>query len=573
MLNRLNNAKDSIVNIPSWIVITLMGCVIIVESFVFLLPAPLEFPMDDTYIHFVYADNLISHGKLFFSDINEKGVGATSPLWVFLLAGFKLLGIPLLVSAKALGIIGLIIVSGGIYVLFRPVWKSPFLLLAVLLLSISGNLIWFSLSGMETMLFLALGILALLAYREEKWNVFGSLLGLLVLVRPEGVILAAAAILVDWWAHRYFRRELLVALLICIVISAPWFIYLYLRTEHFLPTSAIGKRFTFTLGLDYVAAQNPYLSSFVQLRFLVYPIAWLAYLLVFALGGKSLPTPYILEESTFGIFSYSPSYWAIPAWLLVIFPLLLASSRWFIARREWAQWAEESKARPLIIFAVWFILHNIAYMFFMPVLGTASRYGALNHVILWIFLAFGISRLVQRPYVARFMTGGLLLIAIANNLYWNRVYDANIEHMVNVRIATAHFVRDSLAAKEHCAVFDIGALRYFSQQPIIDIGGLTDPDEQKWFNQNKIDLYLIEHGATCLILPGRTNVEDEGWLNFVEIAGLDSTPYFKLHQIASFEMDHKRWLLGYLPTGNQQKSVIIYRLTREQSVSPGGISP
>ena len=573
MLNHLNKNKDFILNIPVWMVLTLVGCIIVIEAFVFLLPAPLEFPMDDTYIHFVYADNLVSYGKLFFSDVNEKGVGATSPLWVFLLAGFKLVGIPLPVSAKALGIISLMIVSSGTYVLFRPVWKSPFLLLAVILISISGNLIWFSLSGMETMLFLALGILALIVYRQEKWNVFGILLGLMILVRPEGIILAAAIVLIDWWAHRYLRRELIVALLISAVISAPWFIYLYLRTEHFMPTSAIGKRFTFNLGLDYVAAQNPYLSSFVQLRSLVYPVAWLAYLLVFALGGKSLPAPYILENGSFGIFSYSPSYWSIAAWLLVIFPLLLAASRWFIARREWSGWVQGSKSRPLLIFAAWFLLHNLAYMFFMPVLGTASRYGALNHVILWILLAFGLSRLVQQPYVTRFMTGGLLLIAVANNFYWNRVYDANIEHMVGVRIATARFVRDSLSAKDHCAAFDIGALRYFSQRPIVDIGGLTDPDEQEWFNANKTDLYLVEHGATCLILPGQTSIANEGWLDFLKIMGINNSPYFKIQHIATFEMDADRWLLGYLPTSNQQKSVVIYRLIQANSGSSGGITP
>lgn len=96
----------------------------------------------------------------------------------------------------------------------------------------------------------------------------------------------------------------------------------------------------------------------------------------------------------------------------------------------------------------------------------------------------------------------------------------------------------------------------------MDIGGLTDPDEQKWFNENKIDLYLMEHGATCLILPGQTNVDGEGWLNFVEISGLDSTSYFGLQEIASFEMDTERWLLGYLPTSNQQKSVVIYKIIK-----------
>ena len=573
MLNRLNQRSDTMLNLPSWVVIVLIVCILAVEAFVFLLPAPLEFPMDDTYIHFVYADNLVSHGKLFFSDVNEKGVGATSPLWVFLLAALKLLGIPLPVSAKVLGLAGLAIVSGGTYSLFRPVWTSPFLVLAVILLTISGNLIWFSLSGMETMLFLALGILSLIAYQAEKLNLFGILLGLLILVRPEGTILAAAAAFIDVWAHRSVRRELVIALVISFVISAPWFIYLYWRTEHLMPTSAIGKRFTFNLGLDYIDAQNPYLSSFVQLRAVVYPFAWLAYLLVFALGGKSLPAPYILENGEFGVSSYSPSYWSILGWLLVVFPLLLASSKWFFKRREWMGWIGEPQARPLLILAAWFILHNLAYMLFMPILGTASRYGALNHVMLWILLAFGVSRFVKWPQVSRWMAGGLLLIGAANNLYWNKVYDANIEHMVNVRIATAHFVRDSLAAREHCAAFDIGALRYFSQRPIVDIGGLTDPHEQEWFNENKTDLYLVKHGATCLILPGQANIANEGWLDFLKIMGINDSPYFKLQKVATFEIEAERWLVGYLPTSNQQKSVVVYRLIGSNSSSPGTITP
>ncbi|MEO5887578.1 MAG: hypothetical protein ABIQ77_07940, partial [Anaerolineales bacterium] len=145
MHNTLNKLKDNILNLPTPFVIGLVSAIIVIETYAFLMPAPIEFPMDDTYIHFVYADNLISHGKLFFSDVNEKGVGATSPLWVFLLAGLKLVGIPLWLSAKVLGVMGLITVIGGVYVLFRPVWRSPFLFLAVILLSISGNLIWFSL--------------------------------------------------------------------------------------------------------------------------------------------------------------------------------------------------------------------------------------------------------------------------------------------------------------------------------------------------------------------------------------------------------------------------------------------
>jgi hypothetical protein len=143
----------------------------------------------------------------------------------------------------------------------------------------------------------------------------------------------------------------------------------------------------------------------------------------------------------------------------------------------------------------------------------------VDHVVLWILLAIGLSNFVDRPYLARFMTAGLVLIALFNTLYWNKVYDANLEHMQNVRVATAHFVRDSLPVDERCAAFDIGALRYFARRPVVDIGGLTDPNEQKWFSEKKLDLYLVERGVTCLILPGQTNIESGGWLDFVEISG------------------------------------------------------
>ena len=557
----LARIKHNLIHPPSWLVLGLIGGIITVEAIVFLFPTPMEFPMDDTYIHFVYADNLITHGKLFFSDVNEIGVGSTSLLWVFLLAGLKLSGIPFFISAKVMGVMGLMVVSGGVYALLRPVWKSPFLLLAVFLISISGNLLWISLSGMETSLFFALGILALLAYQYKKWIPLGALLGLMILARPEGLILFVIIICVDLWINRGLRRELVFVVLLCAVISAPWFTYLYLRTGYLLPSSAIGKQLTFFIGMDYVAGQNPYLATLLQLRHFVYPFTWLAYLLLFALGGKSLPPPYITSENTFGVLSYAPSLWAIVGWAAIIFPLLFIASRDLLIRKKWLPLTLNSSSSPLLIFALWVLSHNLAYMVFMPVIGTGSRYGVMNHAALWILLVLGASKFSQQRHIAGYiMTSGLIVIALANNLYWNSVYDANIEHMQKVRIATAHFLRDSIPAEDLCAVFDIGAVRYFSQRRIVDIGGLIDPDEIQWFRDHKSDEYLREAGVTCMIIPGQSNINGEGWIDFLKLLSLDHTSLFKLEKIASFEMDSERWLLGYLPTANQQKSVDIYRL-------------
>lgn len=556
----LSRFKQHLTNPPTWLVLGAAACIIVVEAILFLFPSAAEFPMDDAYIHLVYAENLAEHGELFFSDASETGIGTTSPLWVFLLAGLKLLGVPLYLAAKLLGLGSLIVLCGALFILFRPVWTSRHLLLAVFLVAISGNLIWFSLSGMETIPFLALGALALLAYRSRKWVWLGAALGLVILARPEGVILAAAIGLVDVWAHRRIRRELVTVMAIGAAISAPWFIHVYLQSGYLLPSSAIGKRYAYDIGLDFVASRNPSLAAFFYLRNLTYPFAWLIYLTLFALGGKSLPPPFLMDGEAFGVGSYAPSVWAIPGWLLIVLPLLLAAGRWLSAREKWIRWVNDPSSRPLVLFSAWILLHNLAYMLFIPVLGTASRYSAMNHIALWILLAMGASRYTARPALERILTGGLIVIAAANALYWNRVYDSNIEHMRDVRIEAAKYYRDSIPADERCAVFDIGAIRYFSGRPIVDISGLTSPEQLRWLDEKKADVYVLEQGATCVILPGQAGIEEEGWLDFVRILGLDNSSRFTLQEIQTFEMDTDRWMVGYLPTSNQHRSVAIYRL-------------
>jgi hypothetical protein len=558
--------NGTLTNPRARLVIGVAAFIIAVEAFFFLYPAPIEFPMDDAYIHFVYADNLVSHGRLFFSDASEIGIGTTSPLWVFLLAGLKLLGIPLPLSAKLLGLLMLLTLSSSLYLLFRPVWKSPYLLLAIFLIVISGNLLWFSLSGMDTILFLALGTLSFLAYRNQKWTALGAAVGLTILARPEGIILAGAIVLVDVWANRGVRRELIKAMVIGAVISAPWFVYLYLRSGYILPTSAIGKQFSFDIGLGFVASRYPILANFVYFRNLTYPLAWLSYLMLFALGGKALPPPFLVEETSFGVGSYAPSVWAIPVWLLIVLPLIIAAVRWLASAKKWQGWVQEADSRPLVMFGSWILLHNIAYMLFFPVIGTASRYGMMNHLALWILLAMGASKFTARPVLARVLTGGLVVLACVNTLHWNRVYDSNIEHMQAVRMQAAYSYRDLVPAGEYCGVFDIGAIRYFSARSILDISGLTDPEPFQWLNENRADAYLVENGATCLILPGQANDNDEGWMDFIQILGLENSQYFTLHETYIFEMDPERWMVGYVATGNQHRSVVIYSLEPVESI-------
>ena len=555
--------------LPSWVPTAVIIVSVLITSLIYLWPTPVQFPMDDTYIHFVYAQNLAEQGRLMFNFASEKGVGTTSALWVLLLAAGHALGVPMHALAKVLGMSALSTVGVGLYLLLRPIWRRLPALVGALLVALSGNLVWFALSGMETVLFVALGVLALLYYRDEHWGRLGLVLGLLTLTRPEGLVLMAAVGCVELWRHRGIQRGILVTGLICAMVCGPWFGYLLWRTGRLLPTSAVGKMFSFDVALNFVSSRSESLAVLSRFSPLVYTAMWVPCFLEFTLGGMALPPPCISIVSDIGNPGYTVSLWAVIGWIGVITPLMFVAGRRVGSLRRWRNWVQDRARRPMVCFLIWVGLHNLTYALFVPVPGTACRYGAINYVALWLALTMGLLSFADHTRLRIWLAGGLAILAISNTAYWNSVYDANLEHMLGVRIAAAHFVRDDLPAGELCAASDIGALRYHSQSPIVDLGGLVDPDSSKWFVEGICDRYIVENDATCLVLPGRVGARDEGFFDIANILGLTTSPLFEMHQIAVFEIDRARWLHGYLPTTNYQATVAIYHL--EMASDPAAI--
>ncbi|HLF89833.1 MAG TPA: hypothetical protein VI451_12855 [Anaerolineales bacterium] len=534
------------------------------------MPFTEEIPLDDGYIHFVYGTHLADTGRLFFNTPDERGVGATSLLWVWLLAGGRLLGLPIPIAAKIYGIVSLIAVGYGVFLLFCDAIGHALALLAAWLVVFSGNMLWFSLSGMETSLFLALGIWSLLAYRKGRFFTLGIGLGFLALTRPEGLLLAPSLFWADYWVKRRFLRGLLLSGLLALLVCAPWFIYLYWRTGHFIPTSGLGKQMSMDVGLHAILERNDSLKILGLFPGLLYPVVWLFYLAEFALGGVALPAPHLPIGLIVDNRSYSFSVWAVIGLALVVFPLLRSFSRY--SQHSIPGLSPNFNRAPKLAFWLWVILHNLSYMVFLPFPGTSSRYGAINHVALWIALVIGLGvwcnrsrRETQQVSVwpaSQFvgLASGLIVIAVASTMYWNGVYDANIDFMQNVRLRSALYLRERMPSPEKCAAFDIGVLRYFGGQPVVDLGGLLNSDLPTRFSQGKMDTYLIEQKVTCLVLPGYSSTSEKGWFDFAEELGISSSDILDLKLIQTFEISEDRWLQGYLATNNYQASVEIYRL-------------
>ncbi len=533
---------------------------ILLASLVYLYPAAVEFPIDDPYIHFVYARNLAERGELIFNYPGEKGVGTSSLLWVLLLAGGYRLGLSIELLAKALGVASLITLGLGLYLLLRPVWSSWKALISVLFVVLSGHMLWFALSGMETVLFLALGVLVILAYRDERWGWMGLLLGLLFITRLEGVVLAVIIGVIDIWRYKAVRRGLILAGVISALILAPWVLYFFLRSGHFLPTGAIGNRVNSAIGLQVISGKNKLVEIASHFLSLLYPLGWIIYLFEFVLGGNALPPPYLRFDLGSGSSDYKLSLWAIAAWITVVIPLLFLSVRSLVEYIRKPGWQQDGRHVPLVIFLLWVVLHNLSYMLYFPTtLGAASRYGALNHIALWLALASALWA-VRRPVIRIWLAAGLTSLALTNTLFWNRVYDANLEHMLKVRIAAADYLVEHIPPGDTCAAFDVGAVRYHSARPVLDLAGLIDPDLFRWYQKGQLDRYLQDNHVTCLVLPGRMGVTADGWFDVAKEMGLTQSPLFSLKEEAVFQMDRERWLLGNLPVANAQATAVIYRL-------------
>lgn len=164
-----------------------------------------SFPLDDAWIHLVYARSLARGDLLAYLD-GVPEAGSTSPLWALLLAPLCALApstAALVVAVKALGVS---LAALGTWLAALLVWElrqshaAAWLALAFTALEPATTAA--SVSGMEVALAGTLVVGALWAYVRGRRGVAATLGGLCLLARPE-LALVPAALLCAWaWDER-----------------------------------------------------------------------------------------------------------------------------------------------------------------------------------------------------------------------------------------------------------------------------------------------------------------------------------------------------------------------------------
>ncbi|MBN1475142.1 hypothetical protein JXA47_00160 [Candidatus Sumerlaeota bacterium] len=197
-------------------------------------------PLDDAFITYRCARHFAMGEGLVFNT-GEPVQGFTSPLFTLALGLIGSLGAPipaagLVIAALAgLATLALIIVGGRLAGDELSGW------LAALLVSL--QLLWVALfvGGMETTLFSGVVLATLLVVAAERWRWVGALVGVSLLIRPEGALLGIAALATVLWRAGW--RTALREAVIAAVIPLPWLVFAWLQFGTPVPQSVSAKRF------------------------------------------------------------------------------------------------------------------------------------------------------------------------------------------------------------------------------------------------------------------------------------------------------------------------------------------
>ncbi len=220
---------------------------------------------DDTFIGLRYARHLLAGKGLVFNE-GVRLEGYTNFLWLMIIAVAGRLGLPLVMSARVLGFLftmATLYLAGyaawKIYPHERETWNHALAAaLPPLVLAASAPFLTWSLSGTEIPLFTFLLLAGFVLLRDGKRAeaVFG-VLGLLGLVRPEGIIFYALAGVVLLLRRGNRRMVLLRGTGILLLLYGP---YLAWKIHYFgavLPNTFYAKTGPFDImiqnGSQYIA--------------------------------------------------------------------------------------------------------------------------------------------------------------------------------------------------------------------------------------------------------------------------------------------------------------------------------
>jgi len=426
------------------------------EAFVF---GDLEgFPLDDSWIHLVFARSLAAGEGLAFQP-GSTVAATTAPLWTALLALAALLPLPLPVAAKLAGALAHVASVDATYRLGRELglapWRAAF---AGGLVLATDWLLWSSTAGMEVPLFVWLSLEGIRRHLVERQAegagraappVSFLLIALAALARPEGLLLLPLA-LADRWLR--FQREggalvvgrprlapPLLGLGVAALVLAPVALAFFDASGSALPTTLAAK----SSGPPRLLPELRFLRAVLGILFVSQPWVTLA-----AAGGGIELARRLGGARDRGLL--------LPAWALgmPVASAMLSSGREILVGNFGRYFFPILPALALLAVLA---LEPISFARFRTLRLGRGRLplGAVAALALWLLPAARLPGAV-----------GLSLQARAN------IDDGDV--------ALARWVAARVPPTATLAVCDIGAMRWINPHRIVDLAGIATPETRRY---------------------------------------------------------------------------------------------
>ncbi len=415
--------------------------------------------VDDTYIHLQYARNLAAAGELSFNR-GEPTYGATSPLWVGILALFARAGADLLVWCRVLSwlfaVASIALVCRIASAAGGRAWTPA---AAALMLASEAWFVRWSAVGMETSfaVFMTLAVMDLArpaARSAGRSALLGAALFLAALSRPEALLLvplAAAALLFAKGTVRRFAF-----LLVFVPLFAAWLYVIHRHTGSFFPLTAGAKQGA--IDFSPLILRRALVPAQILGATLLLP--WIALLAGLAAGA-------FRRRSLGYYFSESGSLREEPGVLLMLL--------WVFAL-------------PAAYVALDF---QVLSRYLVPVVPAAIVLG----LTAWRKLVAGISAnaRMERAAIAIFVALAILQSVLVYELKVVPPTRAFSESLETVLGGMGRWLEKNAPADALVAAPDIGAIGYYSHRRILDLGGLVTPEINRMRREIDVER-IVEEG-------------------------------------------------------------------------------
>lgn len=416
-----------------------------------------NFMIDDEYILFKYADNLVHMGEWTFNGI-EKANGSTSILYVLLLALGPILGQNVESFSFVLNVC-IWGIWGGLtfyllYILTEKRWLG--FLGTLFIITVPYFVTVFR---MESHLVLVLQIAVLIFMHRKQYNLMGFFGGLAYLARPDSLIFIG---IIGLYFILFKKNETpWKSLLSFALVVVPWWIYSVLNFGTIFPgtlSAKIGQAESGFWGTLFLGGMLDHIKRFYQQE----PATLFLLSFIFILGLMSTVLKIKFDKGQIKVVK--------------------------------------------IIILIYIILYVIVYGLIFGVPNYHWYYTPVFYysLIVIITLASNIDYYGKKHFILVIM-----LIMFTQNYQYNMpLRFQSIEPGATRKDykVIGEYIKDNIPIKSTIAAYEVGILSWYSERPIVDILGLNNKRFADYITNRDVGLWLIDSEPDYILINNPTTI-------------------------------------------------------------------